>query len=611
MEKLEFETICKINSVKAYNDFLKKYPDAKEYHKAKEKRDNAAFEDAKNENTVDAYNNFITVYNDSKNVPIAIERMEKLELEHMTTLRDARNFIDKYPNSNYLNEVSLFVKKNIPEINKYPSPFGADATCLWQDSKGTLWLGTGSSGGVYILRSNSSEWQELNSGIGPVHVTNIAEVDNKMFIKVTLRKSTFNTDYNSVSMGQSWYNKNAFKYYTFNSDSSKWIEFTENISDLELRFEEIKKQQLEKVKEKVTLWNYKAIKVNSTSKIVYYPPGRDEDENSKYLYNFDGKIFLCSLMGLFELSGSSFVRVKTDGLNAMDVSQIIKTKDGFTIVTNKSMIWKQVNGKWKEIFNLYNYYIKDLEKRRYPLPESLIEYVKLNQEGILSFAAIGNGYSINFEEVTEWAEEKDNYREEIKEFYLKNTEEQFYIFKDSYVYKGKGDGKTKLTKNKLAVSDSYYDSDNGYRKTFILNGQSDEPWLFLPSTYVNNADDDSDYNRVHKSNYFQRLTLTKASAEEVSEIRKKHFIVFYKNAYQYPLSLSVNKFMKVELNPGYSYKSGCAYLETEVPFCKVSIYDFEISNGFNPWLLCHFYDEVEKKLFLGSCGTGILTIDIK
>jgi hypothetical protein len=86
-------------------------------------------------------------------------------------------------------------------------PYGCDATSFFVDKSGNYWLGTGSSGGVYFSGNMGKSWKPRNNGIGPVHVSQINEIRDTIYIQVS--DLTFNRD-------------SLIRYYRWLPKSDKW-----------------------------------------------------------------------------------------------------------------------------------------------------------------------------------------------------------------------------------------------------------------------------------------------------------------------------------------------------------------------------------------------------
>jgi len=101
---LAFEETKKIKTSKAFNDFLKAYPNAPQRKTAITMRNNAAFTEAKEENTVEAYMVFIHSYPNASFVDQAWQYVYKLEYESVsssTNYRVYKRYMRDYPDSPY------------------------------------------------------------------------------------------------------------------------------------------------------------------------------------------------------------------------------------------------------------------------------------------------------------------------------------------------------------------------------------------------------------------------------------------------------------------------------------------------------------------------------
>jgi hypothetical protein len=190
---------------------------------------------------------------------------------------------------------------------------GFDATYYYRDSKGYYWLGTGSSGGIF-LNNGSGQWKAYNNPFGPAHITWIGEVNSDFF---TLADDN---------------------YYKFNSVDSVWSV----IKDAEHR------KYIEKIKNNFEESNYESIKKLAKEKGIIVPMS----------YNYlssqsKDTLFICSNYGLFSYSTRSknISQVQID-IEACDVFQVAAVDKSLFVLTNDFRICRLENSTWGEVFSL-------------------------------------------------------------------------------------------------------------------------------------------------------------------------------------------------------------------------------------------------------------------
>jgi hypothetical protein len=109
-------------------------------------------------------------------------------------------------------------------------PTGGDVTSFFIDHDTTLWIGTGSSGGVYVLQKGDSSWVERNSGIGISHVYKLIEVDNIMYCEVRRNEDLENRNEIKQDRYDDFPDEDKIenllkKWFYYDSKREKWIEF--------------------------------------------------------------------------------------------------------------------------------------------------------------------------------------------------------------------------------------------------------------------------------------------------------------------------------------------------------------------------------------------------
>lgn len=99
---LAYSISAGINTISSYKTFINKYPDAAEVNEAWERIYNMAYDEAKETNTIEAFEDFIANYPKAKHVEFAINKIHELAFEiakSENTSNAFKTFIDKYPKS--------------------------------------------------------------------------------------------------------------------------------------------------------------------------------------------------------------------------------------------------------------------------------------------------------------------------------------------------------------------------------------------------------------------------------------------------------------------------------------------------------------------------------
>jgi outer membrane protein assembly factor BamD (BamD/ComL family) len=105
--KKEWITTQQINTVQAYDNFIKKYPSAPQVQKAKQSIESIAWDEALAKDSVDGYEQFLINYPNGANASLANEKLESIawdEAKHIHTYLAYSRFISKYPKSSHAME---------------------------------------------------------------------------------------------------------------------------------------------------------------------------------------------------------------------------------------------------------------------------------------------------------------------------------------------------------------------------------------------------------------------------------------------------------------------------------------------------------------------------
>lgn len=112
--KKKWEKTQTLNSILAYEDFLKKYPEGKYSELAKQGLELLEFLDAKQLSTVKAYEDFLRKYQGSKNSELAKHNLEQLEFQAATkqnTVAAFEDFIKMTSNEQFIADAKSQIEK--------------------------------------------------------------------------------------------------------------------------------------------------------------------------------------------------------------------------------------------------------------------------------------------------------------------------------------------------------------------------------------------------------------------------------------------------------------------------------------------------------------------
>lgn len=114
IEKLTWEASEKSNTVKSYQDFLRQYPQGEFTLEANRRIEKLNWEAAQRNNTIQAYQDFIRKYPQNQYVAEANRRIEKLTWEaaqRSNTMNAYQEFLRKYPQSEFAAEADAMIQK--------------------------------------------------------------------------------------------------------------------------------------------------------------------------------------------------------------------------------------------------------------------------------------------------------------------------------------------------------------------------------------------------------------------------------------------------------------------------------------------------------------------
>ena len=136
--------------VKAYKDFLQKFPNQGYEQRANIKLDELSFEIAENNDTIEAYEQYLQEFQNGSYLQKAKAKINEMELwekvENKEKLEDYENFLSSYPNSKYRDKANAYIvhvkafeeakRKNTVEsydkyLKEYPNgTYAAEARAL-------------------------------------------------------------------------------------------------------------------------------------------------------------------------------------------------------------------------------------------------------------------------------------------------------------------------------------------------------------------------------------------------------------------------------------------------------------------------------------------------
>lgn len=229
----------------------------------------------------------------------------------------------------------IWEKTDNYELSRLMGPEGCDATSLFKDSKGTLWLGTGSSGGVYKFDNQNKVWIETNNGIGPVHVSQIIEVDNILVIEFITGGEKRVNDVIKNQVNRENKNDSEYCYY----DGNEWKKVDQSQIGL------IQSQIQNRIEKKIK--NLIEFEIKNHEKLL------EIKLDYKFLHSIeliDNVLYLLDKRGLFYVNNTDNIirKFNTKGLNASDIYQIIPNeKEKLFVWTNAFQLWELSKGEWK------------------------------------------------------------------------------------------------------------------------------------------------------------------------------------------------------------------------------------------------------------------------
>jgi len=118
--ELIYKKVLKINTIKAYSDFIKKNQKAPQVKNAQQNIYELAYKKAKNKNTLQSFNNFTNNYSKAPQKKQAVENIYKLT-KQQNNISGYEWFISKYPNAPQVKEAIKNIHKlaftKVKEIN--------------------------------------------------------------------------------------------------------------------------------------------------------------------------------------------------------------------------------------------------------------------------------------------------------------------------------------------------------------------------------------------------------------------------------------------------------------------------------------------------------------
>jgi len=113
MEILEWEKAKQDDTIKAYQEFLRKYPNSEFTSDAKKKIEILEWEKAKQDDTIEAYQEFLKKYPNSEFTSDAKKKMEILEwkkAKQNNTVKAYKKYLSKYPNGSFAKKAKKYLE---------------------------------------------------------------------------------------------------------------------------------------------------------------------------------------------------------------------------------------------------------------------------------------------------------------------------------------------------------------------------------------------------------------------------------------------------------------------------------------------------------------------
>jgi hypothetical protein len=207
------------------------------------------------------------------------------------------------------------------EWESLKGPTGGDVTCVFLDSDTTLWVGTGSSGGVYNLGNGDSTWVQRNHGIGISHVYKLIEIDNVMYSEVRRNSDLEKRDklqfYKSSNgsyreLNEEKVEKLLTKWYEYSKESDEWYEIDMDDFEFQIITSEYDRWLLEnksRVNEIITIETDRNNKISTINEnsfpgiSTHFPPDITVDN----IVVQQQKIFVYSKSGIYEYRNHSTI----------------------------------------------------------------------------------------------------------------------------------------------------------------------------------------------------------------------------------------------------------------------------------------------------------------
>jgi hypothetical protein len=292
-------------------------------------------------------------------------------------------------------------------------PEGADATAFYIDKKGTYWLGTGSSGGVYVSSDAGATWKERNTGIGPVHVQLMNAIHDTVFIKAA------GAGYEEPVERSDNFIAEWEKVYYYDNASSRWVRvdssLAQGVTDTLNVLAKANTEKMEaefpmtraelnvqryftgfEVYEADQLWNYsgftKTIKDSSYLFSKAFPKDVFWLRNGN-LYKAQNNIILLGKSGVFRYNGSQRIdRLGEKQLIASDVTQLFQLPGGSYIAkTGLADIWHYDGKAWKKLLDAY----KENLNSNNSWAGYHTGWINMEPDGKAIFAMAGNLYEMD------------------------------------------------------------------------------------------------------------------------------------------------------------------------------------------------------------------------
>ncbi len=282
----------------------------------------------------------------------------------------------------YLKTCPLFIALFILSVYNYAvsarqghkdlgGPLGADATAFYIDEQQNYWLGTGSSGGVYLSMDQGSSWEVMNEGLGTLHISWLGKIEGQVYAEA------FENDLAIANITP------PFNFYQWDEEGKSWLRIADRNRNEQLMA--IAQQEVQARWDSITrhyplTFGNSSIKkeaiINSNDasfddpsyyritgfteavpqatllnesfpKDAYHLRGGNFYE-SKY-----GELFVLSRSGVYKLKDQEFRALGKVNLRAADVTHLSPAPQGgfYALANRQDLSYRGTDGTWSTLYS--------------------------------------------------------------------------------------------------------------------------------------------------------------------------------------------------------------------------------------------------------------------